>query len=245
MQYEGVVRNYTQTRLNRHPPFEKYRKRHAACCLLPVPFLIFSLPSNSMLKSSFTSNKIEAGCDEAGRGCLAGPVVAAAVILPADYTHDLLNDSKQLNRKQRNQLREEVKRNAVAWAVNFVDHEEIDRINILNASYLAMENSVRELKTQPELLLIDGNRFKTSLDIPFECVVKGDGKFFSIAAASILAKTYRDDFMEEIDTEHPEYQWKQNKGYPTAHHREMVRTIGLSPYHRKSFQLKELQGKLF
>ncbi len=198
-----------------------------------------------MLLSSFSNKKIEAGCDEAGRGCLAGPVVAAAVILPADYHHKLLNDSKQLSHKARVTIRQDIEKDALAWAVSFVDHVEIDRINILNASYLAMNQSVEQLKLRPELLLIDGNRFKTRGNIPFECIIKGDGKFLSIAAASILAKTYRDDYMEDLANQYPYYQWQKNKGYPTKAHREAIALHGLSPYHRKTFRQLPDQMSLF
>lgn len=198
-----------------------------------------------MLKSSFSKGIIEAGCDEAGRGCLAGPVVAAAVILPPRYRHKLLNDSKQLSEKKRIQLRKDIEKDALAWAVSFVDNNEIDKVNILNASYLAMNRSVDQLKTVPELLLIDGNRYKPHNDIPFECIIKGDGKYLSIAAASILAKTYRDEYMIKIGKQFPDYQWHQNKGYPTAIHREAIRSIGLSAYHRKTFRQLPEQLELF
>ena len=179
--------------------------------------------------------RIEAGCDEAGRGCLAGPVYAAAVILPADFENDLLNDSKKLTEKQRYSLRPIIEEMALAFAVGIADHQEIDRINILNASFLAMHRALAQLKLRPEHLLIDGNRFKAFSDIPHTCIVKGDGKYLSIAAASILAKTYRDDFMNSIHLQFPEYDWLNNKGYPTLYHRLKVKEIGISPYHRKSF----------
>lgn len=198
-----------------------------------------------MLKTHFSTDKIEAGCDEAGRGCLAGPVVAAAVILPRDFKSEAMNDSKQLSKKVRDQLRLEVEEKAIAWAVSFVDHEEIDEINILNASYRAMQRSVDQLTIQPELLLIDGNRYKPHNDIPFECIIKGDGKYYSIAAASILAKTYRDEFMEKIALEFPHYQWEKNKGYPTVAHREGIKMHGLSVYHRKSFRQLPNQLEIF
>jgi ribonuclease HII len=179
--------------------------------------------------------RLEAGCDEAGRGCLAGPVFAAAVILPADFDNELLNDSKKLSEKQRYELRPLIEEQALAFAVGVVDNTEIDRINILNASFLAMHRAVEQLKMKPEFLLIDGNRFKAFPEIPHACIIKGDGKFLSIAAASILAKTYRDDYMNEIHTEFPEYQWSKNKGYPTLYHRRKVREIGISTYHRLTF----------
>ena len=181
--------------------------------------------------------RLEAGCDEAGRGCLAGPVVAAAVILPENFENQLLNDSKKLSEKQRYQLRPVIEEQAIAYAVGIVDHQEIDQINILNASFLAMHRAVEQLKTMPEHLLIDGNRFKPYDGIDHTCVVKGDGKFLPIAAASILAKTYRDDIMDELDLEYPAYQWKKNKGYPTKAHREAIKTAGVSDFHRKSFRL--------
>ena len=190
-----------------------------------------------MLKSSFTDNLTEAGCDEAGRGCLAGPVAAAAVILRKDFRHELLNDSKQLSKKQRNELRTVIESEAIAYGVTLVDNEEIDQINILNASFLAMHRSIEKLDQKPELLLIDGNRFQIFQDIPFECIVKGDGKFLSIAAASILAKTYRDEFMEKLHDRFPDYDWINNKGYPTKKHRQAIVDVGITPYHRRSFRL--------
>lgn len=180
---------------------------------------------------------IEAGCDEAGRGCLAGAVYAAAVILPTDYSNPCLNDSKQLTERQRYALREEVERDALAWAVGVVSPEEIDRINILNASFLAMHRAVSALKLRPEHLLIDGNRFRPYEDIPHTTVVKGDGKYLAIAAASILAKTYRDDYMLRLAEEYPAYDWQHNKGYPTAKHRAAIATHGTTPYHRQTFNL--------
>ena len=179
--------------------------------------------------------RLEAGCDEAGRGCLAGPVFAAAVILPADFKNDQLNDSKKLTEKQRYALRPIIELQALAFAVGIVDNHEIDRINILNASFLAMHRALDQLKLKPGHLLIDGNRFKAYQEIPHTCIIKGDGKYLSIAAASILAKTYRDDYMEVIHMEFPEYNWQKNKGYPTLHHRKVVREIGITPYHRLSF----------
>ena len=190
-----------------------------------------------MLKSHFYEGKVEAGCDEAGRGCLAGSVYAAAVILPEDYQNDLLNDSKQLTEKKRYQLREIIERDAVAWAVGIVTPEEIDKINILNASILAMHRALDQLKVRPEAIIVDGNRFKKYQDLPHTTIVKGDGKYLSIAAASILAKTYRDDYMNGLAKEYPQYDWLSNKGYPTKKHREAIRQFGITPYHRKSYNL--------
>ncbi len=198
-----------------------------------------------MLKSRFYRSKIEAGCDEAGRGCLAGPVVAAAVILPRDYQHDTLNDSKLLSRKQRNLLLSEIKSNSIAWAIGVASHQEIDEINILNASYLAMHRAVDKLVKRPEHLIIDGNRFKPYPNIPHQCIVKGDSKFYSIAAASILAKTYRDELMQKLGEDHPEYHWHTNVGYPTKAHRSAIKDFGVTPYHRRSFQLLPSQLELF
>jgi ribonuclease HII len=198
-----------------------------------------------MLLPFFQEELLEVGCDEAGRGCLAGPVFAAAVILPKDFHHPLLNDSKQLNETQRKQLRVEIEAQALAFAVAQVDHEEIDRINILQASFLAMHRALDSLKTRPEFILVDGNRFKKYQDLPHQCIVKGDGKYFSIAAASILAKTYRDDFMEQIAVQYPQYDWSSNKGYPTIKHREAVLAHGFSPYHRRSFKVTDPQLTLF
>ncbi len=198
-----------------------------------------------MLKSHFQKDKIEAGCDEAGRGCLAGPVVAAAVILPKKYKHKVLNDSKQLTEKQRLEVKSDIIKDAIAWGVGVASPEEIDEINILNASYLAMDRAVDKLKVSPELLLIDGNRFISKNDIPFECIIKGDGKFLSIAAASILAKTYRDDLMRELAIKFPGYGWETNVGYPTRAHREGLREMGSTPHHRMSFQLLPSQLELF
>lgn len=180
---------------------------------------------------------IEAGCDEAGRGCLAGAVYAAAVILPHDFHNELLNDSKQLSEKQRYALREVIEKEAVAWAVGVVTPEEIDKINILNASFLAMHRAIDELKVRPQHLLIDGNRFNKYQDLPHTTIVKGDGKYLSIAAASILAKTYRDDYMKELHEAYPQYDWKGNKGYPTPKHRAAIALYGITPYHRKTFNL--------
>lgn len=198
-----------------------------------------------MLKSNYTKEKIEAGCDEVGRGCLAGPVVAAAVILPKKFKHKLLTDSKQLKKTDREQLQEEIKASALAWAVAEVSHTEIDEINILNASFKAMHLALDGLKLQPEFLLIDGNRFKPYREIDYKCIVKGDAKYLSIAAASVLAKTYRDELMEKLANEFPGYGWATNVGYPTTEHREGIRTLGITPYHRKSFQLLPSQLELF
>jgi ribonuclease HII len=197
-----------------------------------------------MLLPYYQDQFIEAGCDEAGRGCLAGPVFAAAVILPKDFEHPLLNDSKQIKEKDRYTLRKEIEEQAISWAVGVVSHQEIDEINILNASFLAMHKAVEKLNIQPQFLIIDGNRFKPYPNINHQCIIKGDGKYYAIAAASILAKTYRDDFMEKIDQEYPAYQWKKNKGYPTIAHRNTVLDIGFSPYHRKTFKVTKPQLKL-
>ncbi len=180
---------------------------------------------------------IECGIDEAGRGCLCGPVVAAAVILPKGFSNDMLNDSKQLSQKKRKQLRVIIEKEALAFEIGFVDNTEIDEINILKASFLAMTRAAEKLKTRPEILLIDGNLFKSTIDIPFVCIIKGDTKYQSIAAASILAKTYRDDFMEELGRNYPKYNFQKNKGYPTKYHRQAIRDHGITPYHRKSFNL--------
>ena len=190
-----------------------------------------------MLKSCYFEGKIETGCDEAGRGCLAGSVYAAAVIFPADYQNEELNDSKQLTDKKRHQLREIIERDAVAWAVGVVTPEEIDKINILNASFLAMHRALDQLKVRPEAIIVDGNRFKKYGEVPHACIVKGDAKYLSIAAASILAKTYRDDYMDGLAEEYPQYDWKSNKGYPTKKHREAIRQYGVTPYHRMSYNL--------
>lgn len=198
-----------------------------------------------MLRSSFTKDLIEAGCDEAGRGCLAGPVVAAAVILPKRYRHKLLNDSKQLQREEREALRVDIERDAIAWAVGEVDHEEIDKINILNASFKAMHLALDKLITRPELLLIDGNRFKPYGSTRHECIIKGDATYLSIAAASILAKTYRDHLMMGLALQFPGYSWETNVGYPTEAHREGIRQCGITPFHRKSFTLLPEQLELF
>lgn len=190
-----------------------------------------------MLASHYYEGKVEAGCDEAGRGCLAGSVYAAAVILPSDYQNDLLNDSKQLTEKKRYQLREIIQRDAVAWAVGIVSPDEIDKINILNASILAMHRALDQLKVRPEAIIVDGNKFKPYQNLPHTTIVKGDGKYLSIAAASILAKTYRDDYMNELAKEYPQYDWLSNKGYPTKKHRDAIRQYGITPYHRKSYNL--------
>lgn len=190
-----------------------------------------------MLKSCYFEGKIEAGCDEAGRGCLAGSVYAAAVIFPADYQNEELNDSKQLTDKKRHQLREIIERDALAWAVGIVIPEEIDKINILNASILAMHRALDQLKVRPEAIIVDGNRFKVYGEVPHTCIVKGDAKYLSIAAASILAKTYRDDYMDGLAEEYPQYDWKSNKGYPTKKHRDAIRQYGVTPYHRMSYNL--------
>jgi ribonuclease HII len=191
-----------------------------------------------MLKSSFTGRLIEAGCDEAGRGCLAGPVFAAAVIFPGDYCNTALNDSKKLSTGQRDKLRKVIEDEAVSWAVAAVDHEEIDRINILNASILAMHKALGKLSVTPELILVDGNRFKKFNDIPHETIVKGDGLYLSIAAASVLAKTHRDEYMKGIHDLYPDYCWNRNMGYPTLEHRKAVMKLGFSPYHRRTFSVQ-------
>ena len=190
-----------------------------------------------MLKSHYFEDVIEAGCDEAGRGCLAGSVYAAAVVLPPDYHNEQLNDSKQLTDRQRKQLRTVIERDALDWAVGIVTPQEIDRINILRASFLAMHRAIDQLKVRPQALIIDGNRFTPYRDLPHQCIVKGDAKYLSIAAASILAKTYRDDYMDRLAEEYPRYDWQHNKGYPTAKHREAIRQHGTTPYHRLSYNL--------
>lgn len=194
-----------------------------------------------MLKSSFTGHLIEAGCDEAGRGCLAGPVYAAAVILPPDYHNPLLNDSKKLSALKREKLRLVIEKDALAWAVATVENDEIDQMNILNASILAMHKAVSQLLITPELILVDGNRFKPYQDVPYQCIVKGDGIYMSIAAASILAKTCRDEQMYSLHEKHPQFGWDRNKGYPTIEHRRAILNFGFSPFHRKTFtvQIKE------
>ncbi len=197
-----------------------------------------------MLESSFNKGVVEVGCDEAGRGCLAGPVFAAAVILPDNFSNELLNDSKKLSEKNRYKLRSVIEKEALYWAVGIVDNNEIDEINILNASFLAMHRAIDKLGIVPEHIIVDGNRFTKYKDISHECIVKGDGKFMSIAAASILAKTYRDDFMNEIHIKHPEYDWKSNKGYPTKKHRMAIMNNGITSFHRKSFNLIDKQLSL-
>lgn len=189
------------------------------------------------LQSFFYEHLVEAGCDEAGRGCLAGSVFAAAVIFPKNYTNTWLNDSKQLTEKQRYALRTQIENDALAWAVGVVSPEEIDQINILNASFLAMHRALDALTIRPEAIIVDGNRFKPYNRLPFKTIVKGDGKYLSIAAASVLAKTYRDDYMNDLATLYPQYDWKSNKGYPTVKHREAIKKHGITPYHRKTFRL--------
>lgn len=197
-----------------------------------------------MLKHKYSKYNLEVGTDEAGRGCLAGPVVAAAVILPVNFEHELLNDSKQLTEKQREKLRPYIEKNALAFAVAFVDEKKIDKINILQASILAMQISIGKLKIKPEFIIVDGNKFKPYKDIPFETIVKGDAKYKSIAAASVLAKTYRDEFMCKIGAKFPDYFWDKNKGYPTKQHRDAIREFGVTKYHRKTFRLLPEQLKL-
>ena len=198
-----------------------------------------------MLLSHYTEELTEAGCDEAGRGCLCGPVFAAAVILPRDFENEALNDSKQLSEKKRYDLRPVIEQEALAWAVGIVSAEEIDRVNILNASFLAMHRAVEGLKQKPQFLLIDGNRFRKYEDIPHACIVKGDGKYLSIAAASVLAKTYRDDYMLRLHEQFPVYDWNNNKGYPTRKHRAAIAQYGTTEHHRMTFQLEDRQLKLF
>lgn len=190
-----------------------------------------------MLKNYYEQGRVEAGCDEAGRGCLAGSVYAAAVILPPDYQNERLNDSKKLTARQRYALRQDIERDAVAWAVGVVTPQEIDQINILNASILAMHRALDQLQVRPEAVIVDGNRFKPYRDLPHTTIVKGDGKYLSIAAASILAKTYRDDEMIRLAQEYPDYDWQHNMGYPTRKHREAIRQHGITPYHRRTFNL--------
>ena len=190
-----------------------------------------------MLKNYYEQGRVEAGCDEAGRGCLAGSVYAAAVILPPDYHNERLNDSKKLTARQRYALRQDIERDAVAWAVGVVTPQEIDQINILNASILAMHRALDQLQVRPEAIIVDGNRFKPYRDLPHTTIVKGDGKYLSIAAASILAKTYRDDEMVRLAQEYPDYDWQHNMGYPMRKHREAIRQHGITPYHRRTFNL--------
>ncbi len=190
-----------------------------------------------MLLSCHKTDILEAGCDEAGRGCLAGPVFAAAVILPEGFKSEVLNDSKQLSEKQRYYLRDTILNEAISWAIGSCDQLEIDQINILNASILAMHKALDKLELKPQHIIVDGNRFKPYGQIPHTCFVKGDGRFFSIAAASVLAKTYRDDYMLQIDADYPEYSWNQNKGYPTEKHRKAIASFGITEHHRKTFRL--------
>ncbi|MAU35775.1 MAG: ribonuclease HII [Flavobacteriales bacterium] len=194
--------------------------------------------------SKYDSKKLVAGCDESGRGCLAGPVVSAAVILPKNFNNKSLNDSKKLTKEIRNKLKIIIEKQAISWAIGIVSCEEIDKINILNASILAMHRAIKKLNIKPELLIIDGNRFKPFKDIKHKCIVKGDSKYCSIAAASILAKTYRDDIMINLDTEEPKYKWKKNKGYPTKEHKNAIQEIGISKHHRRSFKLLTSQLSL-
>lgn len=195
--------------------------------------------------SSFTEDLIEAGCDEVGRGCLAGPVVAAAVILPKNYQHELLKDSKQLTKEERYLVQSDIQRDALAWAIAEVSHTEIDEINILNASFKAMHLALDKLTVRPQMLLIDGNRFKPYYDLKFECIIKGDATYLSIAAASVLAKNYRDELMIRLGDQFPGYGWHTNVGYPTEEHREGIKTMGITPFHRRSFQLLPAQLELF
>ena len=197
-----------------------------------------------MLASNYSGFTLEAGTDEAGRGCLSGPVVAAAVILPKDFTHPLLNDSKQLSEKRRDELRPFIEENAIAFGVSFVWQEEVDKINVLQASITGMHRSIEMLKTQPEFIIVDGNKFRDYPNIPHKTIVKGDAKYLSIAAASVLAKTYRDEYMAKIHQEFPMYNWQKNKGYPTKEHRNAIREFGATDYHRKTFKLLPEQTKL-
>jgi ribonuclease HII len=198
----------------------------------------------NMLKSNFSGFSLEAGTDEAGRGCLSGPVVAAAVILPKDFSHPFLNDSKQLSEKKREALRPIIEENALAFAVSFVWQQEVDEINVLQASITAMHRAIKQLKILPEFIIVDGNKFKQFKEIPHETIVKGDAKYVSIAAASVLAKTYRDDYMAKIHQKYPMYNWKKNKGYPTKEHRNAIREFGANEHHRKTFRLLPEQLKL-
>lgn len=197
-----------------------------------------------MLKNNYSRYVLEAGTDEAGRGCLSGPVVAAAVILPKNFEHPFLNDSKQLSEKQRKELRPFIEEHAITYGVCFVDEKEVDKINVLQASITGMQRSIEQLNPQPEFIIVDGNKFKPYKEVPHQTIVKGDAKYLSIAAASVLAKTYRDEFMEKIHQEFPVYNWRQNKGYPTKQHRNAIREFGLTKYHRKSFKLLPEQLKL-
>ena len=197
-----------------------------------------------MLERNFSGKVFEAGTDEAGRGCLSGPVVAAAVILPSNFKHPLLNDSKKLTEKKRRELRPYIEKHALSFSVTFIDHKEVDKINILQASIKGMHGAIEQLKIQPDFIIVDGNKFNPYREIPHETIVKGDAKFMSIAAASILAKTYRDEYMAKIHDEFPQYNWKRNKGYPTKEHRNAIREFGATPYHRKTFKLLPEQSKL-
>ncbi|MBE7628709.1 ribonuclease HII [Tenacibaculum piscium] len=197
-----------------------------------------------MLQLKYSQHLLETGTDEAGRGCLSGPVVAAAVILPENFKHDFLNDSKQLSEKKREELRPYIEKHAISYAVAFVNHQEVDEINVLQASITAMHRAIAQLSPQPEFIIVDGNKFNPYLEIPHETIVKGDAKFMSIAAASILAKTYRDEYMAKIHQEYPQYNWQKNKGYPTKEHREAIREFGITPFHRKTFKLLPEQLKL-
>ena len=197
-----------------------------------------------MLKNNFSGYKLEVGTDEAGGGCLSGPVVAAAVILPLDFHHELLNDSKQISEAKRKILRPIIEKEALAFGVSFIHHEEVDQLNVLQASITGMQRAISDMKISPEFIIVDGNKFKPYQEIPYKTIVKGDAKFMSIAAASVLAKTYRDDFMEKIHQEYPAYNWKQNKGYPTKEHRKAIQEFGITKYHRKTFKLLPTQLKL-
>lgn len=199
---------------------------------------------STSLKLKYNNSCIEVGCDEAGRGCIAGPVFAAAVILPDDFDNNIINDSKQLSDKKRRELRDIIENKAIAWAIGICDNNEIDKINILNASIRAMHKALDKLEVRPEQIIVDGNRFKKYKEIPSTTIVKGDSKYMSIAAASILAKTYRDDYMNSLNKEFPQYYWSENKGYPTQKHREAIRKSGISKYHRRSFNLTEQQLKI-
>jgi ribonuclease HII len=201
--------------------------------------------NNLALLDFYSKNLVEAGCDEAGRGCLAGPVFAAAVILPKSFNHPLLNDSKKVSALNREKLRIIIEQEAVSFSVSLCTHDEIDKINILNASILAMHNALGTMEQKPEFIIVDGNRFKPFLDIPYSCIIKGDSKYKSIAAASILAKTYRDEFMQQLHDEFPHYNWKINKGYPTLEHRKAIEKYGLCKYHRKTFNKNFYQYQLF
>ena len=202
------------------------------------------MTNKTELLSFFKQRVVEAGCDEAGRGCLAGPVIAAAVILPENFTHPLLNDSKKINEKNRYLLREEIEACAISYAIGIIDNRGIDKINILRASIMAMHKALDSLKMLPDHIIIDGNKFTKYKNIPHQCIVKGDSKYYSIAAASILAKTYRDDIMNDLHQIHPEYNWKRNKGYPTKEHRQAIKNFGTTPFHRLSFRLLDEQLSL-